>query len=155
MSSFCTAKKFQHICISRNVNFNESLTNDVVSSEQLGPVWYSTKCNMSRNTVFPTRLHVRQAMTQTSLRIPCRLIRVFAIRLKTLSILGYLQSSMWILWSDCADALAERNLRWAHKQSCRKCWPRLILTRNKNENRVLLMSTLECAIAPEALYKRS
>ena len=28
---------FQHICVSCNVNFNESLTNDVVSFEQLGP----------------------------------------------------------------------------------------------------------------------
>ena len=45
MSSFCTAKathiffskKFQHICVSLNVNFNESLTNDIVSFEQLGP----------------------------------------------------------------------------------------------------------------------
>ena len=44
MSSFCTAKaahifsnKFQHICISLNVNFKESLTNDAVSFEQLGP----------------------------------------------------------------------------------------------------------------------
>ena len=48
MSSFCTAKathifsakKFQHICISLDVNFNESLTDNVVSFEQLGPgVW--------------------------------------------------------------------------------------------------------------------
>ena len=31
------SKKFQHICISLDVNFNESLTNDVVSFEQLGP----------------------------------------------------------------------------------------------------------------------
>ena len=45
MSSFCTAKathiffskKFQHICVSLDVNFNESLTNDVVSFEQPGP----------------------------------------------------------------------------------------------------------------------
>ena len=44
MSSFCTAKathifsaKFQHISVSLDVNFNESLTNDVVSFEQLGP----------------------------------------------------------------------------------------------------------------------
>ena len=44
MSSFCTAKathiffskKFQHICVSLDVNFNESLTNNVVSFEQLG-----------------------------------------------------------------------------------------------------------------------
>ena len=31
------SKKFQHICISLDVNFNKSLTNDVVSFEQLGP----------------------------------------------------------------------------------------------------------------------
>ena len=45
MSSFCTAKathifsakKFQHIYVSLDVNFKESLTNDVVSFEQLGP----------------------------------------------------------------------------------------------------------------------
>ena len=30
-------KKFQHICVSLDVNFNESLTNDIVSFEQLGP----------------------------------------------------------------------------------------------------------------------
>ena len=50
VSSFCTAKathifsakKFQHICVSLDVNFNESLTNDIVSFEQLGPVCYLT-----------------------------------------------------------------------------------------------------------------
>ena len=31
------SKKFQHICVSLDVNFNESLTNDVVTFEQLGP----------------------------------------------------------------------------------------------------------------------
>ena len=31
------SKKFQHICVSLDVNFNASLTNDVVSFEQLGP----------------------------------------------------------------------------------------------------------------------
>ena len=44
MSSFCSAhffsKKFQHICVSLIVNFNESLTNDIVSFEQLGPDRY-------------------------------------------------------------------------------------------------------------------
>ena len=30
-------QKFQHICVSLDVNFNKSLTNDVVSFEQLGP----------------------------------------------------------------------------------------------------------------------
>ena len=45
MSRFCAAKathiffskKFQHICVSLDVNFNKSLSNDVVSFEQLGP----------------------------------------------------------------------------------------------------------------------
>ena len=32
------SKKFQYICVSLDVNFNESLTNDIVSFEQLGPV---------------------------------------------------------------------------------------------------------------------
>ena len=31
------SKKFQHICVSLGVNFNESLTNAIVSFEQLGP----------------------------------------------------------------------------------------------------------------------
>ena len=31
------SKKFQHICDTLDVNFNEFLTNDVVSFEQLGP----------------------------------------------------------------------------------------------------------------------
>ena len=34
---FFFSKKFQHICVSLDVNFNESLTNDVVSFEQLDP----------------------------------------------------------------------------------------------------------------------
>ena len=37
MHSHFFSKKFQHICVSLDVNFNESLTNDVVSFEQLGP----------------------------------------------------------------------------------------------------------------------
>ena len=31
------SKKFQHICVSIDVNFNESLTKDIVSFEQLDP----------------------------------------------------------------------------------------------------------------------
>ena len=30
-------QKFQYICVSLDVNFNESLANDIVSFEQLGP----------------------------------------------------------------------------------------------------------------------
>ena len=32
-------KKNRHICVSLDLNFNESFTNDVVSFEQLGPVY--------------------------------------------------------------------------------------------------------------------
>ena len=35
--TFFFSKKFQHICVSLDVNFNESLTNDGVNFEQLGP----------------------------------------------------------------------------------------------------------------------
>ena len=38
--SSCKSKKFQHICVSLNVTFNELLTNDIVSFEQLGPDHY-------------------------------------------------------------------------------------------------------------------
>ena len=31
------SEKFPHICVSLDLNFNESLTNDIVSFEQLGP----------------------------------------------------------------------------------------------------------------------
>ena len=43
MSSFAiathifSAKKFPHICVTLDINFNELLTYDVVSFEQLGP----------------------------------------------------------------------------------------------------------------------
>ena len=52
MSSFCksyshfVSKKFQNICVSLDVNFNESLTNDVVSFEQLGPGKYFSYFSM-------------------------------------------------------------------------------------------------------------
>ena len=57
MSSFCTAKathiffskKNQHTCVSFDVNFNESLTNDVVSFEQVGPVVYTVKPVLSKH----------------------------------------------------------------------------------------------------------
>ena len=43
VTSFCKSyshffsKKILRICLSLDVNFNESLTNDIVSFEQLGP----------------------------------------------------------------------------------------------------------------------
>ena len=56
MSSFCTthiffSKKFQHNCVSLDVNFNESLTNDVVSFEQLGPDVYSRRIKVDATCI--------------------------------------------------------------------------------------------------------
>ena len=58
------SKKFQNICISFDVNFNESLTNDVVSFEQLSPgcrssmdsstAWNSSADMLSSPTDFPS-----------------------------------------------------------------------------------------------------
>ena len=42
-----SAKKLQHICVSLDVNFNESLTNDIVSFEQLGPAVYNLSIYLS------------------------------------------------------------------------------------------------------------
>ena len=41
------SKKFQHICVSLEVNFNESLTNDIISFEQLGPDCLDTQADLS------------------------------------------------------------------------------------------------------------
>ena len=74
VSSFCItyiffSKKVQHICVSLHVNFNESLTNDIVSFEQLGPGvkefnslktgdWQTVQ--MSQNAVSDKDLHCLQ-----------------------------------------------------------------------------------------------
>ena len=42
------SKKFQHICVSLDVNFNESLTKDIVSFEQLGPGVYASSGGQQR-----------------------------------------------------------------------------------------------------------
>ena len=67
--------------------------------------------HLSRCPAFPTRLHVRPAKTHTR-----RLIRVFAVRLKTLWILGLRR-----LWSDCSDTQVDLCLRWTRIQYSRKC----------------------------------
>ena len=45
------SKKVQHICVSLDVNFNETLTNDVISFEQLGP---GVACLNSSSATFIT-----------------------------------------------------------------------------------------------------
>ena len=41
------------------------------------------------------------------------LFRVIVVHLKKLSILSYLKYAQWRFWSDCANAQADQNLRWA------------------------------------------
>ena len=55
------SKKFQHICVSLDVNFNESLTNDIVSFEQLGP------CSPFRHSVVSNDSVYRVTATQAYL----------------------------------------------------------------------------------------
>ena len=45
---------------------------------------------------------------------PRSLIRVFVIRMDKRCILCYLNCAKWRFWSDCANAQADLNLRWAH-----------------------------------------
>ena len=72
-------KKNQHICVSLNVNFNESLTNGIVSFEQLGRGYYSLllhsnvrtkKCeygNTSEKTVTALqRLRIRRYVSEST-----------------------------------------------------------------------------------------
>ena len=42
------SKKYQNICVSLDVNFNESLTNNIVSFEQLGPEQAANLHNLIR-----------------------------------------------------------------------------------------------------------
>ena len=68
MSSYCKSyshffsKKFQHICVSLDGNFNESLTNDIVSFEQLGP-------DISSNGYLEVRLWLDYVDTQANLSL--------------------------------------------------------------------------------------
>ena len=52
---------------------------------------------------------------------PPSLIRVFSVCLKKARILSYPLSAQRRLWSDCADAMADLCLRWAHMPFCWFC----------------------------------
>ena len=70
---------------------------------------------------FPVTLHLRPAKARISLRIRA-VWPVFPCSPKTLKIFGCPQSALWRQRSDCTDAKADLSLRWAHTQSCRKCY---------------------------------
>ena len=44
----------------------------------------------------------------------CNLIRVFVVHMKNCCIPGYPKCAQGRFWSDCANAQADLNLRWAH-----------------------------------------
>ena len=54
-----------------------------------------------------------QTKTQISLRI-CAVWSVFVLGVMKLCFLGYTKYAQWRFWSDCANAQADLNLRWAH-----------------------------------------
>ena len=56
------SKKFQHTCVSLDANFNESLTKDIVSFEQLGPDKYFPYFSMKTYTVY---IIIRSALVST------------------------------------------------------------------------------------------
>ena len=70
---------------------------------------------------------------------PCSLIRVFARQ--SLGSQGSQPSSggQRRLLSDCADAQADLSLRWAHMQSCRKCYVPADMQLHGNINPVRLL----------------
>ena len=107
------SKKFQHICVSLNVNFNESLTNVIVSFEQLGrdicgcqfrESWYlrctrqrfSLKIYLSCNVKKMYLLTVAHMEDSDQPARPRSLISVFVVRIKTLCIRGYPTFAQWV-----------------------------------------------------------
>ena len=131
MSSFCICKSYSHFFSKNNYELHTVLTravnilttNELVKLTMLwktGP-WLSQSIpifHFTQSTAFSSRLHVRPAKTQMSLRI-CAFWSVFE---------GYLcqKSKVYsggqrILRSACAVTQADLSLRWAHMQSYRKC----------------------------------
>ena len=70
------SKKFQHICVSLDVNFNESLTNDVVSFEQLGPGCFFWLKKMLYLELYMSPLYYHSAVSNDCNRKRKALIRL-------------------------------------------------------------------------------
>ena len=85
-------QKIQHICISLNVTFNESLTYDVVSFEQLGPGFFFFSGRILNSQKF---LHADNEDSDQTARMrrliwvfvgrTCKKVRFLTFRLKWLS----------------------------------------------------------------------
>ena len=55
---FFFSEKFQHICVSLDVNFNDSLPNDIVGFEQLGPELFKCKFKLHSHALLVTRQYI-------------------------------------------------------------------------------------------------
>ena len=61
VSSFCKCKSYSHFfskiisiyAIFNDQSFNDTLTNDIVSFEQLGPAWVQFQDKYSKNSAWP------------------------------------------------------------------------------------------------------
>ena len=56
--NFFFSEKFQHICVSLDVNFNDSLPNDIVGFEQLGPELFKCKFKLHSHALLVTRQYI-------------------------------------------------------------------------------------------------
>ena len=84
--------------------------------DALGP-WLPAECTGSSESSLPAW----RCFGSLATRRVHRLIRVFAACLKMLWVLGYQQSALRRLLSDCAEAQADLSIRFARMQFCRKC----------------------------------
>ena len=84
----------------------QTLGDNVDAAADLSIGWmFIPFCYLSRLTTRPTKWSVCTAKTQ---------IRVFAVHIKKAWVLSYPLSAQQRLWSDSADAQADRSPRWAH-----------------------------------------
>ena len=95
--------------------------------------------------------YVLPTMTQISLRF-CTVWSVFLVRVKKLCIPVYPKCVQWRFWSDCANAQADLNLRWAHTffsgQSNRIMRKNLLVTRDWSQSRLIGSRLFRRSAAP-------
>ena len=83
---------------------------------------------------------------------PCSLFRVFADRMKKLCVIDHYKCAQWRFWSDCANAQADLNLRWAHMSEGMFTDVVLCFVRNKKK-RYFVLITKYARADPNAWYK--
>ena len=145
------SKKFQHICISLDVNFNESLTNDVVSFEQLGPRYVKTLTDSfsqsekafsgSSITIFHNAsldwIHVVDLRNRSTLAVICCVIinHCLEVSCKVDEITS--AEREWFIYLQLTD-----KLWFITQQIMQKSWSILILTHRKRRKSNCILQIL-------------